>query len=150
MDALNNSTMTSNYSEDSMDVGTMRSKYASNEFGSDASSSISSNATKKTSKPKKRKPLLKGTQEYQRRREKNNQAVKKSRIKSKEKMTETQEQVNQLVIENGLLNSKVASLAKEFDVLKELYQTHASLSNLPPENLDLSALIQPESSDRNF
>lgn len=149
MDSYNNSTMNSNYSEDSMDH-MQHIKYGPNEIGSDASSSISTSATKKTTKPKKRKPLAKGTVEYIRRREKNNQAVKKSRIKSKEKMSETQEQVNQLMVENQELSNKVTSLAKEFEVLKELYQTHARFSNLPAENLDLSTLIQPEGLDGHF
>lgn len=122
----------------------------SDQIVSDASSTVSASASKKTSKPKKRKPLEKGTKEYRKRREKNNEAVKKSRTKSKEKMNETQEQVNKLIMENQELQNKVQNLSKEFEVLRDLYTSHITISNLPMENLDLTSLIQPESTDTHY
>ena len=93
---------------------------------------------------RKRKPLDKGSEEYRKRRVKNNEAVKKSRIKSKVKTAETQDQVNELVHENQLLNQKVASLSKEFELLKELYQAHAKNPEAQDE-IDLRTLMAPDS-----
>lgn len=108
----------------------------------------SESATTSTTKPagKKRKQLDKGSDEYRKRREKNNEAVKKSRIKSKAKTVETQDQVNVLMQENQLLNQKVASLTKEFELLKDLYQAHAKYapSNEPAQEIDLRTLMAPD------
>ena len=75
--------------------------------------------------------------------EKNNEAVKQSRIKSKAKTAEIQDQVNVLMQENQLLNLKVASLTKEFELLKDLYQAHAKYtpSSEPVQEIDLRTLM---------
>uniref|UniRef100_UPI00358FA838 CCAAT/enhancer-binding protein gamma n=1 Tax=Myxine glutinosa TaxID=7769 RepID=UPI00358FA838 len=63
--------------------------------------------------------------DYRRRRERNNMAVKKSRIRSKEKAVETQQRVNELKEENERLEAKIQTLSKELTVLKELFLEHA-------------------------
>jgi CCAAT/enhancer binding protein (C/EBP) gamma len=109
--------------------------------GSSSNAGTPSGVSKTTGR--KRKPLDKGSDEYRRRREKNNEAVKKSRIKSKVKTAETQDQVNELIHENQLLNQKVASLSKEFELLKELYQAHAKNPGSQDE-IDLRTLMAPD------
>uniref|UniRef100_A0A8C4Q422 CCAAT/enhancer-binding protein gamma n=1 Tax=Eptatretus burgeri TaxID=7764 RepID=A0A8C4Q422_EPTBU len=64
-------------------------------------------------------------EDYRRRRERNNMAVKKSRIRSKEKAVETQQRVNELKEENERLEAKIQTLSKELTVLKELFLEHA-------------------------
>lgn len=112
---------------------------------SESSESATNSATAKPG-GKKRKQLDKGSEEYRKRREKNNEAVKKSRIKSKAKTVETQDQVNVLMQENQLLNQKVASLTKEFELLKDLYQAHAKYapSSEPVQEIDLRTLMAPD------
>jgi len=114
--------------------------------GSSSATGTQGSSSKTTTR--KRKPLDKGSDEYRRRREKNNEAVKKSRIKSKVKTAETQEQVNDLIHENQLLNQKVASLSKEFELLKELYQAHAKNPETKDE-VDLRTLMAPEGEDKD-
>jgi len=111
---------------------------------SEGSSSAPSNMTKSGKPKRKRKPLDKNSDEYKKRREKNNEAVKKSRIKSKIKTEETKEQVNELSHENELLTQKVQSLKKEFELLKELYQAHSKDPNDPSNAIDLTSLMAPE------
>ena len=114
---------------------------------SEGSSSATGTQSGSKTSGRKRKPLDKGSDEYRRRREKNNEAVKKSRIKSKVKTAETQDQVNELVHENQLLNQKVASLSKEFELLKELYQAHAKNPTTQDE-IDLRTLMAPDSAQQ--
>ena len=133
--------------EDSSSQATQQRAAADDEASFSESSESTANVSAST-KPsaKKRKQLDKGSDEYRKRREKNNEAVKKSRIKSKAKTVETQDQVNQLIHENQLLNQKVASLTKEFELLKDLYQAHAKYapSNEPVREIDLRTLMDPE------
>lgn len=114
---------------------------------SEGSSSAPSNITKSGKPKRKRKPLDKNSDEYKKRREKNNEAVKKSRIKSKIKTEETKEQVNELSHEHELLTQKVQSLKKEFELLKELYQAHSKDPNDPSNAIDLTSLMAPEEED---
>ncbi|XP_061404634.1 CCAAT/enhancer-binding protein gamma-like [Lethenteron reissneri] len=79
----------------------------------------------KATPPGKFKFSDKNSDEYKRRRERNNIAVKKSRIKSKEKAEETQRRVNELKEENERLEAKIQTLSKELVVLKELFLEHA-------------------------
>lgn len=112
-------------------------------FGADDEASSSDNGKlPKTGPKRRRKPLIKGTEEYKKRRERNNEAVKKSRIKSKEKTCETQEKVSELAAENKMLLDKVSELSKEFELLKDLYQTHSRTTS-EPQKIDLSTLLEP-------
>ena len=66
-----------------------------------------------------------GTDEYLKRRERNNLAVKKSRDKSRLKAKETINRVAELRQENTLLEQKVSLLSKELSLLKDLFLAHA-------------------------
>ena len=63
----------------------------------------------------------KESEEYLRKRARNNLAVKKSRDRSKKRILETQERVEQLTKDNIELNQKVALLSKELSVLRALF-----------------------------
>lgn len=73
----------------------------------------------------KKSRYQKGSDEYTKRRERNNIAVRKSREKSRAKAKETSEQVNRLRSENEMLEQKVQILSKELSVLKDLFLAHA-------------------------
>ena len=77
----------------------------------------------------KRRKLEKGSDEYTKRRERNNIAVKKSREKSRQKARETLAQVDKLRKENENLEQKVTILSKELGVLKDLFLAHAGTSS---------------------
>jgi len=65
--------------------------------------------------------MNKESEEYLRKRARNNLAVKKSRDRSKKRILETQERVEQLTKDNVELNQKVALLSKELSVLRALF-----------------------------
>ncbi|GFR23056.1 hypothetical protein TNCT_676742 [Trichonephila clavata] len=67
----------------------------------------------------------KDSDEYKKRRERNNLAVKKSRSKTKLKTQQTVERVNQLREENEMLEAKIKILTKELSFLKDLFLAHA-------------------------
>ncbi|XP_061592342.1 CCAAT/enhancer-binding protein gamma [Cololabis saira] len=81
----------------------------------------------KASPPSKmKKPSAdKDSDEYRQRRERNNLAVKKSRMRSKQKALDTQQRVNELKEENERLEAKIKLLSKELSVLKDLFLEHA-------------------------
>jgi hypothetical protein len=68
------------------------------------------------------KQVIKYSDEYHDRRVKNNEAVKKSRMKAKEKQKETEGKMSQLAKENRTLSDRVDLLMKELQVLKSLYK----------------------------
>ncbi|XP_013884952.1 CCAAT/enhancer-binding protein gamma [Austrofundulus limnaeus] len=75
---------------------------------------------------KMKKPSVdKDSDEYRQRRERNNLAVKKSRMRSKQKAMDTQQRVNELKEENERLEAKIKLLSKELSVLKDLFLEHA-------------------------
>ena len=74
----------------------------------------------------KKLPKLKGAaavdpDEYLKKRERNNVAVRKSRRKAKQKIEETRQRVSELTSENDDLRSKVTLLQKELNVLRSLF-----------------------------
>ena len=69
---------------------------------------------------------LKDSEEYKRRRERNNEAVRKSRQKSRQKASETEQKVSALKKENADLEQRVVLLNKELELLKDLFLSHAS------------------------
>ncbi|XP_056134725.1 CCAAT/enhancer-binding protein gamma [Lampris incognitus] len=73
----------------------------------------------------KKPPADKDSEEYRQRRERNNLAVKKSRMRSKQKAQDTQQRVNELKEENERLEAKIKLLSKELSVLKDLFLEHA-------------------------
>ncbi|XP_072136104.1 CCAAT/enhancer-binding protein gamma [Mobula birostris] len=67
----------------------------------------------------------KESEEYRQRRERNNLAVRKSRLKSKQKARDTQQRVDELKEENERLEAKIKLLTKELSVLKDLFLEYA-------------------------
>lgn len=57
---------------------------------------------------------------------KNNMAVKRSRLKSRQKMSQMVDRCGKLRKENTLLELKADALMKELTFLKEMFLTHAS------------------------
>lgn len=64
-------------------------------------------------------------EDYRRKRDKNNQAVKRSRVKSRMRTQQTLQRVNQLKTENDILEEKIKLLSKELGFLKELFMAQA-------------------------
>ncbi|WP_395239266.1 CCAAT/enhancer-binding protein [Salmonella sp. s54412] len=81
----------------------------------------------------KARSLAKDTYEYRVKRERNNVAVRKSRMKTKEKHVEIFRQVSELTDENEDLHSTVATLTKELHRLKN-YLKNSGLSNISTES----------------
>lgn len=75
---------------------------------------------------RKRRQPPKDTDEYMKKRERNNMAVKKSRDKARVKQKETSHLVAKLRQENAELDRKVKLLAKELDVLRDIFLSHAA------------------------
>lgn len=84
---------------------------------------------------KSKKHCDKASDEYRRRRERNNLAVRKSREKAKQRSKDTEKRVSDLVSENDKLRKRMELLSKELSVLK---------------NLLSSAGVSPESVIRSF
>lgn len=67
------------------------------------------------------KPADKSSDEYRRRRERNNIAVRKSREKAKVRTRETEEKVKLLIKENERLQKRIELLTEELNVLRSLF-----------------------------
>ena len=96
-----------------------------------ASASESANAsrctsptTTATSKRKRKNHVDKNSDEYRKRRERNNMAVKKSREKSRQRSMETEQKVHELSVENQRLQNRIVLLTKELEVLKSLFASN--------------------------
>ncbi|KAF0289054.1 CCAAT/enhancer-binding protein epsilon [Amphibalanus amphitrite] len=76
------------------------------------------------------KRISPGSEEYRRRRERNNVAVRKSREKAKMRCRETEERVKFLSRENEGLHKRVEMMTKELTVLKNLF---ANVGVLPEQ-----------------
>lgn len=76
----------------------------------------------------KRGGVPKQNEDYLKRRERNNIAVRKSRQLSRQKAKVTQEKVSQLRQENRELEQKVQLLTKELSVLRDLFMSTAAVS----------------------
>ena len=79
--------------------------------------------------PKQSKQVDKEDPEYLERRKKNNEAIRKSREKSKAKATETSEKVEYFKKDNKRLEDKISTLGQEMQFLKEIFLAHASNPN---------------------
>lgn len=99
--------------------------------GSNSSGSLRSHSGHKSHKLGK-KGVDKASDEYKKRRERNNIAVRKSREKAKVRSRETEKKVSELMRENDSLRKKVEMLSKELNVLKTLL-TNVGVS---PESVD--------------
>ena len=69
----------------------------------------------------------KDSEEYRKLRERNNEAVKKSRTRTKLRTQGTLEKVEKLRNENSRLEERIDGLKKELDLLKELFMSHAGM-----------------------
>ncbi|XP_050541495.1 CCAAT/enhancer-binding protein gamma [Daktulosphaira vitifoliae] len=86
--------------------------------------------------------------DYRRKRDKNNQAVKRSRVKSRMRTQQTLQRVNQLKTENDMLEEKIKLLSKELGFLKELFMAQAGTSQIElPKSMDLKKLLSDTTSD---
>ncbi|EFN80065.1 CCAAT/enhancer-binding protein gamma isoform X2 [Harpegnathos saltator] len=85
-----------------------------------------------------------GDEDYRKRRDRNNQAVKRSRVKSKLRTLHTLERVNQLKVENELLEEKIKMLTKELGFLKDLFVAHSGSNqhSMNIQDIDLNALLE--------
>lgn len=108
-----------------------------------SSSKTSLGKLKPPGKVKVKDVLEKDSNEYQRRRRRNNVAVRKSREKTRERSASTLQKVEQLKVENEELESKISILTKELSVLKDLFMDHArgfcgtgNSVHLSPEQLE--------------
>lgn len=79
------------------------------------------NIDTKISKAEKRPGEKSVDDDYVKKRERNNIAVRKSRMKAKERIEETRRRVTDLTKENEDLRSKVSLLQKELNVLRSLF-----------------------------
>ncbi|XP_050293768.1 CCAAT/enhancer-binding protein [Anthonomus grandis grandis] len=79
---------------------------------------------------KNMKPCDKNSDEYRRRRERNNIAVRKSREKAKVRTRETEEKVKILIKENERLQKRIELLTEELNVLRSLF-SNVSMGALP-------------------
>ncbi|KAK9872404.1 hypothetical protein WA026_017863 [Henosepilachna vigintioctopunctata] len=80
---------------------------------------------------KNMKPCDKNSDEYRRRRERNNIAVRKSREKAKVRTRETEEKVKLLMKENDRLSKRIELLTEELNVLRSLFSSVGQI----PEHL---------------
>ena len=83
--------------------------------------SSTQNTDSKTAKAAKRAADKEMDEDYQKKRERNNIAVRKSRMKAKERIEETRQRVVDLSKENEELRNKVSLLQKELNVLRSLF-----------------------------
>ncbi|CAH0390002.1 unnamed protein product [Bemisia tabaci] len=85
--------------------------------------------------------------EYRKKRDRNNQAVKKSRVKSRLRTQETLQRVQELKSENDMLEEKIKLLSKELGFLKDLFLAHAGAAHgINLQEVDLDALLQDNTS----
>ena len=83
--------------------------------------SSTQNTDSKTTKAAKRSAEKEMDGDYVKKRERNNIAVRKSRMKAKERIEETRKRVVDLSKENEELRNKVSLLQKELNVLRSLF-----------------------------
>lgn len=98
---------------------------------------------KENTKKKRQVSEEEDDEDYRKRRDRNNQAVKRSRVKSKLRTQQTLERVNQLKTENELLEEKIKMLTKELGFLKDLFLAHAGSNqhSINFQDIDLNVLL---------
>ncbi|XP_032789390.2 LOW QUALITY PROTEIN: uncharacterized protein LOC116926553 [Daphnia magna] len=86
--------------------------------------------------------LEKDTEEYRKLRDRNNEAVKKSRTRTKLRTQDTLDKVEKLRDENTKLEDRIEGLKKELELLKELFVSHAGTKSMKRlTEVDLDVLI---------
>ncbi|XP_060807316.1 CCAAT/enhancer-binding protein gamma [Amyelois transitella] len=96
--------------------------------------------------PKKRRVVASDAsddeKDYRDKRKRNNEAVKKSRFKSKQRTQETFTKVSKLKEDNKVLEEKVKMLTRELQCLKDLFLAHAAnKSQTSFAGIDLQKLL---------
>jgi len=82
---------------------------------------------------------------YTEKRAKNNDAVKKSREKTRKKAKETMEKVAQLKQENEVLEERIKLLAKELTFLKDIFMAHAgSKHGIQVDDMEIKTLLEDD------
>ena len=92
--------------------------------------------------PKIAKHVDKNDPEYIEKRAKNNEAIKRTRQKAKEKAKETETKLENLRTENKSMEDKISVLDQEMKFLKDVYETH-----LKAKNTTVSSDVTPDSLD---
>ncbi|KAK6633161.1 hypothetical protein RUM43_012905 [Polyplax serrata] len=99
----------------------------------------------KDSRRKRKADTSVDDEEYRRKRDKNNLAVKRSRDKTKQRTKQTLDRVVQLKSENETLEEKIKLLTKELSFLKNLFLAHAGSNNsIDLNGVNLSAILQED------
>jgi len=98
--------------------------------GTEQSASTSRAKGKSNTVAKNLLSMEKDSEEYRKLRERNNEAVKKSRTRTKLKTQTTLDKVEKLRSENCKLEDRIDGLKKELDLLKELFVSHAGTKSL--------------------
>ena len=120
-----------------------RNPYNAGLFSSRVASQVSpqTNSSKKSSK----KHSDKGSEEYKKRRERNNVAVRKSREKAKLRSRDTEKKVTELLRDNDMLRKRLDLMASQMNVMKQLLTSvgvpSESIDNEIARNLQMEGLI---------
>jgi len=86
-----------------------------------------------------------GDVHYTEKRQKNNDAVKKSREKTRQKAKETMDKVSQLKQENEMLEERIKLLAKELTFLKDIFMAHAgSAHGITVDDMEIKGLLEED------
>jgi len=91
------------------------------------------NKTKKSRKVDHDDPL------YKEKREKNNEAIKRTRAKAKAKQEETLKRITDLKTENNGLEQKIENLASQMSTMKEILRAHYEREMLVQVDENLNA-----------
>ncbi|KAJ6640702.1 CCAAT/enhancer-binding protein gamma [Pseudolycoriella hygida] len=88
-------------------------------------------------------------EDYRSKRDRNNLAVKRSRVKSKERKMQTQTQVKDLKIKNQVLEEKIKNLTKDLKFLKDLFLAQAQTKAEKLTNEQLRQLLADDDDEKN-
>lgn len=72
------------------------------------------------------KGISKDDPDYEEKRRRNNEAIRKSREKAKQKQKETQAQVDALKLENSDVEGQIKEMEGQLEILKGIFKAHAS------------------------
>ncbi len=81
--------------------------------------------------PRKPAKESENSNEYLAKRSRNNEAVRRSREKARQKAKETHERVSSLKQENEMLEQRIKLLTRELSTLKDIFLAHAGEQSQP-------------------
>jgi CCAAT/enhancer binding protein (C/EBP) gamma len=88
---------------------------------------------------------------YCEKRNKNNEAVKKSREKTRMKAKDTMEKVSELKQENEMLEERIKLLSKELTFLKDIFMAHAgSAHGITVDDMEIKSLLEEDEVGKNL